>query len=354
MSSKRKHVSFLRTAGSLLLAAGLSYGLLRLADLLIKRQLDQSAMTPAFFVLAGISAFFLFVLLVFPANRPLRSLKVFTRWALIVVGVLVIWGAGSLWNLQNEMIYIPDGYDPASEARAQAVPGLEAVTVQGRDGHYRGWLWKNTPDKAGLVLYFGGNAQYAAQSMAGLAQSPGSAQVFEGYHVLMMDYPGYGQSEGIPGEDSIYRMALAVWDQMAAREDVERGLMVPMGWSIGSGTAARLAAEKQPAGLILMAPFYDGGQLINSFVRAPLIQGVIENLVRNKYKNYEYARLTQAKALIIAASGDQVIPPEQAKRLAETYPQHNLVMVDGGHGEAWSSPGAYQAVREYLQGLLLP
>lgn len=353
MTSKRKRVSVLRTLGALLLAAAISYGLLRVVDLLVQRFFGRTALTTEYYVLAGICAVFLFLLLLLPANRPFRGTKVFLRWLLIIVGVVVIWGAGSVWNLQNEIMYSTQAYEPQSETEAAAVPEMEAVEVQGKGGTvYKGWLWKTAPEKAGLVMYFGGNQEYAANSLRSLALSPVSKEVFKGYHVLMMDYPGYGQSQGTPGEENIYQMALAAWDQMAAREDINPEKMVPMGWSLGTGTAARLAAEKQPAGLILTAPFYNGGEMINAFTKTQFVNGFTEVLVRNKYTSDAYARDTRTNALIIGATNDRMFPIAQAEKLAAEYPQHTLVKVEGTHNDARFSAGAVQAIRQYLEQVL--
>lgn len=353
MSNKRKSVSFFRAAGALLLSAAGSYGLLLLVNMLTQRMFNRSSMTTAFYILCGISTVFMFLLLLWPANRPFKGTKVFLRWFVLIVGVLLIWTVGTAWDLQNQMMYITYGYEEQSETEASQLPSLEAIEVKGKGNQvYRGWLWKNTPGRAGLVMYFGGNAQYAADAMIQIAKDPSCSQVYQGYNVMMVDYPGYGRSDGNPGEESIYAMAQAVWAHMAAREDVNPDKMVPMGWSLGTGTAARLAADKQPAGVILAAPFYDGGEMINGYMNENIINGVTEFIVRNKYESDDYARRTNTRALILGATGDRMFPIAQAERLAAEYPQHELVKIEGAHHAAMFSVEAQQAIQVYLQGIL--
>ena len=210
--------------------------------------------------------------MVFPANRPGRSFKNFLRWVLIVALSLGIAVGGIVWNLQNEMMYLTDYYNPAHEEKIKALPNMEEITVSDRSGQtYHGWLWKNAPERAGLVIYFGGNGEFAASSLGSMAGDAQISQALSGYNMLMVDNPGYGQSQGEPGEENIYRMALAVWDHMAGRADVDPQRIVLAKWSLGTGTAARLADEKEPAGLILMAPFYDGRELINGSMNVSLL-----------------------------------------------------------------------------------
>lgn len=350
MAGNRRGVSVLRTMGSLIFAGAVAVGLLYLADFALQRMFQRSAMSTAYYIVFGLVALAVFVLMVFPANRPGRSFKNFLRWLLIVVLSLGIAVGGIVWNLQNDMMYQTAHYKAADEDRIKAMPNMEEITVSDRAGQkYHGWLWKNAPERAGLVIYFGGNGEFAASSLGGIAGNSQAGQVFSGYNVLMIDNPGYGQSQGSPGEESIYRMALAAWDYMAARPDVDPQRIVLAGWSLGSGTAARLAADKEPAGLILMAPFYDGRELINGVMEANLLPSFLEFLVRNKYQNNLYAKDTQAKALIIGATNDRMIPVQQAQRLAKEYPNATYLEVAGSHNDARFGTQALAAIAGFLQ-----
>ena len=364
MRERRKGLSVHRTLGSLLFAALLSGSLLYGIDYFYRNAMERgSALTGSFYIVAIIAALAVFVLLLFPANRPLKGIKNLLRWLLIIVAVVTVFGSGILWDLQGRMMYYPRPEDAGQTAKNQQIPGLERLTVTDKSGtQYGGWLWKNTPGKAGLILYFGGNAEYAASSVASVAKRKGADQAFRGYNYLMMDYPGYGNSQGEPGEESIYRMALATWDAVVAREDVDPDRIVIAAWSLGTGTATRLAAEKQPAGLVLMAPFYNGATLVNGFANKMLkgTPGAIlgdepfgpnDLLVRNRYRSDLYARQTPVHTLIVAASEDSMIPSHQAEKLAQEYASNQFVMVEGSHFEPYYGEQAFTAIVAYLQGI---
>ncbi len=361
MSERRKHITAGRVILALLAAALLSGALLYGADFFLKNVMHHSAMNATYYVAAGVAALIVFLLLVLPANRPLRGIKNVLRWLLVVIALVAVFAAGTAWDLQGTMMYPDVPLDAQAVAENRSNPALEEITVQETNGLvYTGWLWKNAPTKAGLIIYFGGNGEDAAGSVGSRAKDAQIAQGQTGWNLLMMDYPGYGGSQGEAGEESIYRMALAAWDAILQRPDVDPARIVVAGWSLGSGTAARLAAEKKPAGLILYAPFTNGATLVNAVAadmmsELPLdmddVFGPNDWLLRNKYRSDRYAAQTQIPVLIIAAREDRVIPYPQAEALAALYPSHEFLLVEGGHSAPRHDPQALQAVAAYLQRL---
>ena len=137
-------------------------------------------------------------------------------------------------------------------------------------------------------------------------------------------------------------------DYALARQETG-GRVVLMGWSLGSASAARLAAERQPKGLMLLAPFLNGAELLNDYIGAPLFDGNGRLLVRNRFENDVYAQQTTCPVLVIGAREDRLIPVHQAESLAALYPEHQLVLVDGGHGAVHSEPAAVAAIQGFLQ-----
>ena len=77
-----------------------------------------------------------------------------------------------------------------------------------------------------------------------------------------MDYPGYGLNDGLPSATGMYEEALAAFDYAVARPDVSQ--VIVGGYSIGTGPAVYLAANREAAGLFLMAPFANGYDLYNN------------------------------------------------------------------------------------------
>lgn len=201
--------------------------------------------------------------------RPAR-ISAWKRWVMLLTvpylgGVLMI-----AW-MQRSLIYHPY---PAKELPAQIAaltPGrVHNVTTKTEDDlELRGWLVlpaghsakseEELKDKLAqgrpLTLYFGGNAanrSYRLLEIETLSEA--------GSDVLIVDYRGYGDSQGEPTEEGLARDSRAVWKFATETLKVESSRIVLYGESLGGGVATRLAQEccqKQtpPAGLILRSTF---------------------------------------------------------------------------------------------------
>src|SRR5258706_10003641 len=107
-----------------------------------------------------------------------------------------------MWMFQEHMIFFPRRLD----SRPMPRPNVEDVTIAAPDGvMLRGWFVKGTVVPAPLVIYFGGNAEEVSW-MAEFGEN------FPGWSLLLVNYRGYGESEGKPGERALLADALAIYD----------------------------------------------------------------------------------------------------------------------------------------------
>ena len=76
------------------------------------------------------------------------------------------------------------------------------------------------------------------------------------FHVnaICFDYPGYGFSGGHVDGEAIRSAALQEFDYVRANIAPQNAPLISYGWSIGSGMAIHLAAQRHVDGLILQAP----------------------------------------------------------------------------------------------------
>lgn len=355
MSLSRKRPTFLRLVVCLVFGLLISIALLFGVHFFYQSTFDKSALKEPYFVLAGISTLLITLLFLFPANKPNRLLKGLGRLVTFVLLVALLWAGGAFYLVQNEFLYQPQRVTAEDEQQLLANPAVEVVHLTHPDHtESHGYLWRSSGQRSGLIIYFGGNGDMAVNRMASFVQMF-QDQAFGTYHLLMMDYPGYGQSTGETSEDSIYRMAQAAWSFAENREDVDPDRIVLAGWSMGTGTASRLAAEKNPAGLLLLAPFYNGTEMVNDFIpklfsNAPenMLQGPLTLLVRNPYKSDEYARRVTAPSLVIGAKNDTIIPVTQAERLESLFADGEFLMLEGGHSAMFSDQRALLAIADFL------
>jgi pimeloyl-ACP methyl ester carboxylesterase len=77
----------------------------------------------------------------------------------------------------------------------------------------------------------------------------------QGISLLLLEYRGYGRSEGKPSEEGSYADARAAWRHLVAERGFPPERIVLVGESLGGGVVARLAAAERPGALVLASSF---------------------------------------------------------------------------------------------------
>ena len=206
----------------------------------------------------------------------------------------------------------------------------------------RGWLVRSAAQPAPLVIYFGGNAE----EVSWLA---GAADQFAGWSLLLVNYRGYGASEGKPGEKELFADALAIYDYAVRRADVDASRIVVMGRSLGSGVAVYLAANRPVQGVILVSP-YDS---ITEVAQRHYFYLPVKLLIRHPFDSLSRVGGIRAPLACIVAAEDNIIPPAHSRRLFEAWPApktwHEIARAD--HNTVSGEPAYWQAIAAFLRGL---
>ena len=254
-------------------------------------------------------------------------------------GVLYLGISLSAYLLQDKLIFQPRTISDIQRAQVAArYPNVSDTFLQAADGtRLHAWSFKSGAD-APLVLYFGGNAEEVSWMLEMLTQRKTSASW------LLVDYRGYGASAGAPSEEALASDALA-WYDFAAR-DAKR--VYAFGRSLGSGVAVRLAAERALAGVILVTPFDSMTAVARHHY--PLLP--VGLLLRHRFDSISLAPKIATPLLCIAASNDEVIPTDHARRLYDAWggpkrwlelpTRHNGI---DNHPEYWSAIEAFLAAQ---------
>ncbi len=87
---------------------------------------------------------------------------------------------------------------------------------------------------------FGGRSEDASWICARLA-------TLRGVHSLVLNYRGYGSSQGRPSEAAVLADALTVYDWVSSQPGVDAQRLGIIGRSLGSGIAAYVASERPAA-----------------------------------------------------------------------------------------------------------
>ena len=166
------------------------------------------------------------------------------------------------------------------------------------------------------------------------------------FNLFMIDYRGYGKSTGrIESEAQLRADVRAAYAQMAPRY---RGLkLVIYGRSLGTGLAASLAADVQPALTMLVSPYISMKALMADYY--PVVPGA---LLRYPLRaDLDLPRI-KGPVLLIHGDHDPLIPPRHSAVLLPLAQHGRLVLIPGGaHNDLQDFEAYREAVRAGLAGL---
>ena len=230
---------------------------------------------------------------------------------------------------------------PLSEARradvARRFPTVQEIFIHGKDGtRLHAWYAKASGP---VVLYFGGNAEEVSWMLDELGNAPGASW-------LLVDYRGYGLSEGSPGEAALVSDALQWYDHVAALPSVDTQRVFVFGRSLGSGVAVALAAQRPVAGVILATP-YDS---LAAVAKRYYWYLPVDLLLKHRFDSVARAPQLKQPLLCLIAGRDEVIPPAHGERLFDAWggPKRKVVLQGAGHNTIDAHPLFWPLVREFL------
>lgn len=220
--------------------------------------------------------------------------------------------------------------------------GTERLELETPDGHRLHGVHippaSGEPAERLLVLGFAGNAWNSADAAAYLHD------IYPEAHVVAFHYRGYAPSTGSPSAEALRADAPLVLAEAQRRVKPKRSVLV--GFSIGSGVAASLAAHKDVDGLILVTPF-DSLKAVAQGYYPWLPVGLLFSEEMDAAGPLETSATPVA---IIAAERDTLIPPRRTDALRGRV--RNLVfdrtIPGAGHNDLYQRPDFHQAMREAL------
>ena len=187
-----------------------------------------------------------------------------------------------------------------------------------------------------LILGFGGNA-WNAQDVAEYLH-----EVLPDQGVAAFHYRGYRPSTGSPSADTLIADAPLLYDFAVERLKPRR--IIAVGFSIGTGVAAQLAARRPLDGLVLVTPF--------DSLKA-VAQGMYPWLPIGPFFRHEIDAATplrdaEALVAIIAGERDELISGERTDALRHQV--KNLVfdrtIAGAGHNDIYARSDFQLAMRE--------
>ena len=259
----------------------------------------------------------------------------------VTIAVLVIVSAYwiLLFFVQRSMLF---PRPPASMAM-DPPPGVEKVWLSTSFGRVEAWYLP--PAAAGnvrapLLMFTHGNGEL----IDFWPDEFGPPRVW-GMGVLLVEYPGYGRSEGSPSEQSITETMLAAHDWAAAQPGLDASRIIPYGRSLGGAAAIVLAARRPSPALILESTFSSVAAFARGF-RAPSF------LIRDRFDTLAAVKQFKGPILVLHGSRDDIVPPQHGADIAAAAPRATLRSMPCGHNDC---PRPWNEIRAFLaEHRLLP
>lgn len=264
-----------------------------------------------------------------------------TLFSFFVAGYLAL--CGFMYFSQARLLFLP--YRELEATPAVAGLAFESVSLAASDGIALHAWFVPAPNpqpeqgEAGpTMLFCHGNAGNISHRLETL-------RLFHelGLATLLFDYRGYGQSQGAPSEEGLARDAAAAWEHLVTVRGVRPERIVLFGRSLGGAVAARLAAEKNPAALIVESSFSsvpDMGARLYPFLPVRLLSSF-------RFETKTAIAAARCPALVVHSPDDDIVPYAMGREIfAAAREPKRFLEISGDHNSGYLTSG-----ERYAQGL---
>jgi pimeloyl-ACP methyl ester carboxylesterase len=273
-------------------------------------------------------------------RREVAALAVKLLGLAAIVGLLLYGGIAAIAFVYQGRLLFPAPPERAAMPRGgerlffDAPDGVRLVGIRFAPAHL--------PAAAPLLLGFGGNgwnADDAGEYLHGL---------YPEAEVIAFHYRGYPPSGGAPRTRELEGDALRLFDFAAAR--AQGRAIVAVGFSIGSGVAAHLAAHRPVAGAILVTPF----DSLTAVAAGQLRWLPVRLLFHNPMEPAAALRGKAVPVAILAGGADDLVRPERtdALRAGLANSVYDRTIRGAGHNDIYGRSDFHEAMRAALAAVL--
>lgn len=239
----------------------------------------------------------------------------------VVILFLAIYaiGCGLLFFFQEAIIFHPEKLN--KDLNFQFDQPFEEVKITTKDNKNLHGLFFKANQSKGLIFYLHGNAG-SVKGWGDVAKTYTDLH----YDVFIIDYRGYGKSEGdIRSEQQFYNDIQMAYNLF--KENYEEKNIVVLGYSIGTGAAAKVASENNPKLLILQAPYYNLKDIMKqSFPFVPTF------LLKYKFETNKFIQNCKMPVVIFHGDKDEVIYYGSSLKLQKLFKENDKLFTLRGMG----------------------
>jgi len=270
-------------------------------------------------------------------NKSLPRVPKYVGWPL-----LAAWTYGVLYFLAYRALYHPVQF-PEGLWDLQSQLGATDVWLRAADGARLHAWWIRQPDARVATLFLHGNAGNITHRVDRIREITAA-----GSSLLLLDYRGFGRSQGRPSEKGLYADADAAYQYLLDNGHRPERIVVH-GESLGSAVAVDLAARRPCGGVVLEAPFTSAREVAGRLL--PLLGPLVVWTYDSKRKIGQI----RAPLLVLHGDRDQVIAFDFGQSLfrAAPEPKSFWAIPGAGHNDIIQVAGHHYRRRlgEFYQGL---
>lgn len=253
----------------------------------------------------------------------------------IVVSVWILLSL-LLYIFQPKFVYFP--YPDLAATPADAGLKYEEVNLTTSDQlKINGWFMPHDRPRATLLFLHGngGNISHRLEKLLIFDQL--------GLAVFIIDYRGYGSSEGTPSEQGTYLDADAAWDYLTKDKGIPASRIIIYGESLGGAVAAWLATRHTAGALLLESAFTSVGDMGKHYY--PYLP--VKLLARIKYPTLERISNVHCPVLVIHSVTDDIVPYSHGRKIyAAAHEPKSFLEINGDHNN-----GFLQSESNYINGV---
>jgi pimeloyl-ACP methyl ester carboxylesterase len=247
-----------------------------------------------------------------------------------------------MWDrLVESMIFYPERGVALTPAQL-GIAGAE-VFFSAEDGVKIHAFYLPAPGARRALLFLHGNAGNASHRL------PNAAELVRlECSVLVIDYRGYGLSEGRASEAGVYADARAGLRHLIEERGFPENRVIVFGRSLGGAVAVDLAQERELAGVILESTFPSVADIVSNGPGGRWLGA----LAGRRFESAAKIGRLRAPLLFFHGDRDEVIRYELGRQLFDTAPEPKAfeTVPGAGHNDLTQVGGRpyFERIRKFL------
>ena len=224
---------------------------------------------------------------------------------------------------------------------APKISNLEILWLETSVGNVEAWYMpaksRSADIKRPAVIFAHGNYElinYSAHELLRYNEM--------GVDVMLVEFPGYGRSEGYPSEGTITEAFTKAFDWLKRNKEVDGDKIFVYGRSVGGGAACALAKKRNVRAILLQSTFTDLRQFAWRYL-APSF------LIRDTFDNLAVVRSFDGPILIFHGEMDNVIPYGNGVTLYKNSRNAKFISYKCHHNDCPPDATRYwESIRKFL------